>query len=138
MVKIYRVYPGIAISGMPKVSDLAKVAEFDLIITLSKKKLPLLISDAVDHRYAPIKDGRLDKQGEQLGYAVSLVLERVKQGEDVLVHCLAGRNRSALVAALAYKELEGVTGQQAYDHIMRVRPWALHNWHFAEYLKGLP
>lgn len=138
-MKIYRVYPGINISGMPKVSDLPKLAELDLIITLSKKHLPLLIADAIDHRYAPIKDGRLDDSNlEAVGYAVALTVERVKEGEDVLIHCLAGRNRSALVAALAFRALDGVTGQAAYEHIMGVRPNALHNPHFAAYLKGLP
>lgn len=138
MTKFYQVMPGLYISGFPTVSDIELHADLDLIVTLSKKQLPKLVSGAVENRYCPIPDGKVTPAREEMyRHAAGIARDWVANGECVLVHCLAGRNRSALVAALAWKDFNSATGEQAYQHIMRVRPYALHNLHFEKYLRGL-
>jgi protein-tyrosine phosphatase len=63
---------------------------------------------------------------------------RLRQGARILVHCHAGRNRSSLVSAILLMELHGLTGQQAVDHVRRVRPNALATEAFVEYLLQRP
>lgn len=77
------------------------------------------------------------------------VVELHRRGARILVTCIEGRNRSALVAALAVKELLGVTGAEAVERVRAGRNpalWAkghrdganhvLVNTAFEEYVTG--
>lgn len=48
-----------------------------------------------------------------------------------------GFNRSNLVIATALTYL-GMTGEQALRHLQQIRPGALYNENFANYVRGLP
>ncbi|HLY31665.1 MAG TPA: dual specificity protein phosphatase [Ktedonobacterales bacterium] len=50
------------------------------------------------------------------------VVERLRQGRSVLVHCYAGINRSATVCCAALILLEGLTPEQALARVRRSRP----------------
>lgn len=56
----------------------------------------------------------------------------------VLVHCHAGRNRSALVAARVAQRLLGLTGDEAVAHVRARRPRALANSAGEAYLRAQP
>jgi len=60
------------------------------------------------------------------------------RGERVLVTCWQGRNRSALVAALALYLLSGADGGGILRHIQGRRPGALTNPVFAHAVRSLP
>lgn len=139
MVRIFRIAPGIAVSAMPKEKDLAQMDEFDWLVTLSKKRPPMIIQDNFgdNYRYCPIKDGRI-RDVEPLYHAMAIVARAASDGEDVLIHCLAGRNRSMLIAALAMRSMNGMSGEAAYQRIMELRPNALHNVFFERFLRALP
>lgn len=86
--------------------------------------------------YFPILDEYLPniRKLDALG---RLVADLVEAEHVVLVHCKMGYNRSNLVAATALTYL-GLGGPEALAHLQRVRPGALYNEAFADYVKGLP
>jgi len=55
-----------------------------------------------------------------------LIADNVKQGKRVLVTCYGGENRSGLAAAIAMCEL-GMSGREAVEKIILLRPRALNN-----------
>lgn len=66
--------------------------------------------------------------------AAAQVVSHVLAGRTVLVTCMAGQNRSALITALAVRELTGWSGQRIVDHIRLNRAGALNNLTFANYI----
>lgn len=69
--------------------------------------------------------------------AAGKVAKFVSSGKKVLVTCLAGRNRSGLVVALAMHKLTGMSGTEIVDHIQARRPLALTNKNFVEVLQKI-
>ncbi len=69
-------------------------------------------------------------------HAIAQLVASVSRLERVLVHCRAGYNRSCLVVGLALTYL-GRSGAEALDHLRSVRPAALWNETFADYLRSL-
>lgn len=59
------------------------------------------------------------------------------RGARILVTCAMGLNRSGLVTAILLRELFGVDGVYAIDHIRRRRPNAMGNRYFQDYLRRL-
>ena len=59
------------------------------------------------------------------------VIERLKVGQRVLVHCSAGFNRSVTVCCAVLILLEGLTAEQALERVREQHPWARpdpHHW----------
>jgi hypothetical protein len=52
------------------------------------------------------------------------VIERLRPGKRVLVHCLAGMNRSASVCCAVLILLEGLTAEQALERVRKTHLWA--------------
>lgn len=67
--------------------------------------------------------------------AADIVVQRVKEGKQVLVTCMQGLNRSGIVTAMALCQLTGVSGEQAVNHIQNCRVQALCNPTFVRYIK---
>jgi protein-tyrosine phosphatase len=86
--------------------------------------------------YYPIRDEELPCT-RKLHAVGRLVADLVRARHVALVHCRMGFNRSNLVIATALTYL-GMSGEEAVTHLQRVRPGALYNEAFADYLKGLP
>jgi protein-tyrosine phosphatase len=86
--------------------------------------------------YFPIRDEELPCL-EKLHAVGRMVAELVRADHVALVHCRMGFNRSNLVIATALTYL-GMTGEQALLHLQRIRPGALYNEAFAEYVRTLP
>lgn len=86
--------------------------------------------------YFPILDEELPCQ-RKLHAVGRMVADLVRADHVALVHCRMGFNRSNLVIATALTYL-GMTGGQALEHLQRIRPGALYNENFAEYVRGLP
>ena len=52
------------------------------------------------------------------------VIERLRKNQRVLVHCVAGMNRSSTICCAALILLEGLTADQALDRVREHHPWA--------------
>ncbi|KAE9011655.1 hypothetical protein PR003_g15425 [Phytophthora rubi] len=79
------------------------------------------------------ENGDLLRRLPEILAALGLLLEKAEQdGRNVLVHCIAGRSRSASVVAawMLLNETKLLTVQDAVDRIRIVRPWIEINPHF--------
>lgn len=52
------------------------------------------------------------------------VIDRLKKDESVLVHCVAGMNRSATICCAVLMLLEGLSAEQALIRVREQHPWA--------------
>lgn len=89
--------------------------------------------------YAPLED-ELDpppRRWARAQAAADVVAEAMLRGERVLVTCMAGRNRSGLIAALALRRARNLSGAEAMELVRAARPNALTNPTFSRYLLTL-
>lgn len=112
----------------------------DYVIVALADPSPAVAVHAKDYYYRPIADGQMTPTTKvDVWEAVKLVVNLVRQGEQVIVHCHAGRNRAGVVGCLAYRELQGVSGTEALEHLRRVRgPMSQGNQAFEDYTRSLP
>jgi hypothetical protein len=94
------------------------------------------LPDGIIYIYFPILDLNLPNI-ERLNAVARLGADLCRQGQAVLIHCLLGLNRSALVLGVTLTYL-GFTGKEALEIIKEKRPGALFNEVFAQYLASLP
>jgi protein-tyrosine phosphatase len=92
--------------------------------------------DQILYVYYPILDEELPSC-DKLHAVGRMVADLVRSKHVALVHCRMGFNRSNLVIATALTYL-GMTGAEAVAHLQKIRPGALYNEKFAEYVKTLP
>jgi hypothetical protein len=62
----------------------------------------------------------VEKIREEAGW----VIERVQQNQRVLVHCVAGMNRSTTICSAALILLEGLSAEEALARVREHHPWA--------------
>ena len=98
----------------------------------------------IQHPFASLMQGaRLDSfydaEGEgaegmtiaEIREEAQWVIERLEQNRSVLVHCVAGMNRSATVCCAVLMLLEGLTAGAALERVRQHHPWARpdsHHW----------
>jgi hypothetical protein len=83
-----------------------------------------------DNRTHP--SDRWDNKGEGFdGMSTAVILEEAKwvadclrKNQRVLVHCVAGMNRSSTICCAALILLEGLTAEQALERVREHHPWA--------------
>jgi dual specificity phosphatase 12 len=59
------------------------------------------------------------------------VIERLKNNQRVLVHCVAGMNRSTTICCAVLILLEGLSAEAALERVRQHHPWARpdsHHW----------
>ena len=144
-MKLYEFGPNLYVSrwvGRHPEEDLAALedAAIDAIFCLCKKQTDVrAVPQGVGLVYHPIPDKRVGIPPlDDLRVIVSDVLARLAEREVVLVHCIEGRNRSVLAAALVERKRNGWTGLQAWEHATIIRPHSLNNTAFADWLRELP
>lgn len=93
-------------------------------------------SSVSEYWLLPMPDGRVasPERWIQIGYSAAL---QMRLGRVVMTQCYGGRNRSGLVSAIAVSVYLGITGKEAAGMVMAVRPSALSNEHFLEFLGRL-
>ena len=133
------VLPGLWWSGLP--DDWVEVREqVDAVIDLSDPGPGPSGEELGELTYvkAPLEDGESLPDQVLLDHLTSLVVELVRDGRRVLVHCTFGKNRSGLIMALVVREVLGCDGATALARVRAVRDNAVNNDLFAEWLSGLP
>ncbi len=133
------VLPGLWWSGLP--DDWVQVrSQVDAVIDLSDPGPGPSAEELGDLTYvkAPLEDGETLPDSVLLDHLPSLVVQLVRDGRRVLVHCTFGKNRSGLVMALVVREVLGCDGRTALERVRAVRENAVNNDLFAEWLSELP
>lgn len=88
-------------------------------------------------RYACKGEGPLGMDAGELIDEAAWVVERLRAGRRVLVHCYAGMNRSATVCCAALMMLEGVSAEEALARVRERHPFAWpdpYHWFVLEWL----
>lgn len=128
-----RLYQGSA----PRAGNALKNARFTLLVLCANEYQPT--SDrfpGISVLHCPFDDSLTPSIQElrAAAKAADVVAREIRSGGRVLVTCMAGRNRSGLVMAMALVALNGWTGRQAAQHIQSLRPNALTNSSFVSFL----
>ena len=91
-----------------------------------------------DWFHAPIRDFSAPGSAFELAWAEAgpVVRERLRQGEDVLLHCRAGLGRTGTVAARLLVEF-GDDPETAIATVRRARQGTVENVEQADYIRGL-
>lgn len=138
-LRLWPVGPDLYVSGSPKEEHAEQLRDFGItsMYCLSKKRTPEAVIQATQRwEHVHIPDGK-QIPIDHLRYVVSGVLQDLGEGHTVLLHCLGGRNRSMLVAALVERVRNGWSGQEAYDHVKSVRKGSMGNEYFNEFLRSM-
>lgn len=75
---------------------------------------------------------------EEIREEADWVVERLQRNESVLIHCVAGMNRSTTVCCAVLMQLEGLTAEQALERVYEHHPWAKpdsHHWLMLRWLE---
>lgn len=129
-MKVFWLLPNLGFSAWPDAKTLQK-ENIDTLITVCKKAPTSEIQAAVPSAYhLPLTDGKQIPEG--LEEVLDLVLFEYQNNRRILVNCYLGRNRSCLVAALAYQRITG--NQDGFAKVKELRPSAFYNEKFQEIL----
>jgi atypical dual specificity phosphatase len=75
---------------------------------------------------------------EEIRTEADWVIQHLQKDESVLVHCVAGMNRSTTVCCAVLMQLEGLTAEQALQRVYEHHPWAKpdsHHWLMLRWLE---
>ena len=131
-----RLAENLFVGSFPARASSVRRAGFDVLVLAAKELQPPAYEfSGVDVIHAGIDDARLTPQEAAIVNRAALaVVDHVKAGKKVLVTCAAGRNRSALIAAIALMQLKRTNGFQVVRHIRSKRKGALTNPFFTRAL----
>jgi protein-tyrosine phosphatase len=143
MLDATRLAPRLYIGSAPPVGPALADSGFDVLVLCAAEYQPRLHEfpglSAVIH--APFDDDELDEKAINMAVTSAMdVQDHVLEGDRVLVTCMAGRNRSGLVCALALHLLTCCDPRDAIIHIKKTRVGldgreALVNPYFIEFLR---
>ena len=89
------------------------------------------------YQYYSIPDNKLSEHdAKALNKIAKKLASYILNGEIVLVHCNAGRNRSGLLNAMIIVNLIECTGSEAIEIVRNERPNALANDNFVLFLEN--
>ena len=134
------ILPGLWHGGCPVDFDWVHRTGVDAVVDLADADAypPSTDVEGLTYLKCPLVDGdELPDPGLTLRLA-ALVAGLVCDGRTVLVHCTFGRNRSGLLVTLVVRELLGIDGTEALEHVQRRREGAINNARFADWLRSLP
>lgn len=137
------VYPGLYVGGHASQEAFPVVVgrEFGLVVSLHQEPEGVSVYGpdlyTTTHITYTMADADLDpRRHTELDVLASHVEDEIRHGGKVLVRCMAGINRSALVAALAMVKM-GWLPDEAIERIRSVRsPYCLCNDSFVAYIRS--
>ena len=69
-------------------------------------------------------EGTKGMNAEEIRTEANWVIDHLKKDESVLVHCVAGMNRSVTVCCAVLMLMEGLTAEEALKRVREQHPWA--------------
>jgi protein-tyrosine phosphatase len=139
------IIPGLSQGGAPPCGTALKDLGFDVLVLCAKEYQPSRESfPGVRVFYCPLEDDpkkpRNLTQAEwdcACGTAME-VARALNDGLHVLVTCVKGINRSALITALTLNLLYGWPGRMCINYVRELRPGSLGNMFFVRILERVP
>ncbi|MEO7001361.1 MAG: dual specificity protein phosphatase, partial [Ktedonobacterales bacterium] len=100
--------------------------DVDAVLNLCEEPNPWSLGESILLADRVARKGELGQgmRADDLRAEAEWVAERLRDGQRVLVHCVAGINRSSSVACATLMLLEGMTPEQALACVRSVRPQA--------------
>jgi hypothetical protein len=83
-------------------------------------------------------EGSRGMSAEEIREEADWVIQHLQRNESVLIHCVAGMNRSTTVCCAVLMQLEGLTAEQALERVYEHHPWAKpdsHHWLMLRWLE---
>lgn len=114
--------------------------EIDAVLNLGEKP-SIWVKDGNLHpndRTVEKGEGSKGMSAEEIREEANWVVERLQRHESVLIHCVAGMNRSTTVCCAVLMQLEGLTAVQALERVYEHHPWAKpdsHHWLMLRWLE---
>ncbi len=106
----------------------AKRPEVDAILNLGEEKSKWVTGHAETaseaDRWAEKGEGLAGMSVEEIVAEAGWVIERLRQNQRVLVHCVAGFNRSVTIVAATLILLEGLSAEDAFVRLSEHHRWA--------------
>ncbi len=98
----------------------------DAVLNLGEEPSRWVKSDQLDprDRWVNKGEGVNGMSIEEITEEALWVIERLKAGERVLIHCVAGMNRSPTICCAALMLLEGLSAEDALERVRCNHPWA--------------
>lgn len=88
---------------------------------------------SIQQLWFPIRDMSVPPSMEEFAGLVGQIIERAREGQTIVIHCMAGLGRAGLVAACCLVAL-GFTPDEAIKEVREVRPGSLQTPQQAEYI----
>lgn len=130
----WRIDDRLYVSGIPSRKVVDDVGATAVVTVCSRTPAEEVRASLPVWYHLPLRDGKR-LQTEEYRRAAELVTSLLDSGHTVLVHCVAGRNRSSLVAALVVQDRHRLTGDEALAWIRERRPRSLANAAFETWLQ---
>lgn len=132
-----RVAPGLYVGSTPPEGKLP----FDVLVLAAKEHQPRGVYEKTAVVHIPLDDNFAGMNHDEVAGAMQVardVAASMRAGHRVLVTCMAGKNRSALIAALAVRLRYGANAATAIQVVRQARPGALSNPHFVNLIGQIP
>jgi hypothetical protein len=107
--------------------------QVDAVLNLSEHASVWITDSRIppQDRWATKGEGHVGMSLPDIVSEAEWVIERLRAGQSVLVHCTAGYNRSATICCAALILLEGLSAEDALKRLREEHPWArpdAHHW----------
>ena len=98
----------------------------DAVLNLSEEpsRWAVTTGPSSTDRWVTKGEGRYGMSATEIAVEAQWVIERLRTGQRVLVHCSAGMNRSATVCCAVLMLLEGLSAEAALERVHAHHPWA--------------
>ena len=118
--------------------------DIDLVVVLTEqqeylvyamKDLPAFYkSNGLDVLHLPVPDFGVPSDPDEWEKGIKTVVDALKEGRNVVVHCLAGLGRTGVFLACLAKETLGLSGDQSISWVRESIPGALENYNQEEFV----
>ena len=133
-----RIAPGLYIGSAP--AEETKLP-FDILVLAAKEYQPREAFAHIAVVHVPLDDNFDHMTRDEVAAAIHVgrnVAVWLRKGQRVLVTCMAGKNRSGLISALALRYRYAANATTAIQAVRRARLGALSNPRFVELIGKVP
>jgi len=114
--------------------------EIDAVLNLGEQSSAWVKDNQLhpDDRTVEKGEGAKGMSADEIREEANWVVERLQKNKSVLVHCVAGMNRSTTITCAVLMQLEGLTAEQAIQRVYEHHPWAKpdpHHWLMLRWLE---